>query len=81
MLIEHVGRRTGRLGHTVVEVVDPSTEGYVVAAGFGARSDWYRNLRAHPRADIQLGGQRLAVTAVPLPAVAGAERSGTGRPG
>ncbi|WP_327034946.1 nitroreductase family deazaflavin-dependent oxidoreductase [Micromonospora ureilytica] len=73
VLIEHVGRRTGQLRHTVVEVIEASPEGHVVAAGFGARSDWYRNLRAHPRADIQLGGQRRAVTAVPLPAAAGAE--------
>ncbi|MFB9236020.1 nitroreductase/quinone reductase family protein [Plantactinospora siamensis] len=41
------------------------------AAGFGARSDWYRNLRAHPRAAIQVGGRRRAVTAVPLPAARG----------
>ena len=35
-------------------------------AGFGAGSDWYRNLLAHPDARIQLGNRSADVRAVPL---------------
>ncbi len=63
--LTHYGRKSGRVYHTVVEVVhyDPGSGTYYIVAGFGPRSDWYRNLRAHPQTEIMVGRRRLAVTA------------------
>jgi hypothetical protein len=44
-LIEHRGRRSGRIFHTVV-VVRPVADGFVVPMPWGERTDWYRNVRA-----------------------------------
>jgi deazaflavin-dependent oxidoreductase (nitroreductase family) len=70
LLLEHVGRRTGRLRHTVLEVVrhDAVTDAYFVAVGFGPRSDWYRNLEQTPECVIQTGrrhSRRRASTLAP----------------
>jgi deazaflavin-dependent oxidoreductase (nitroreductase family) len=68
VLIHHIGRVTGRTRHVVVEVVeyDRATRDVVVASGFGAKADWYRNLLAHPEVEIQVGSRSYAVVAVPL---------------
>lgn len=75
MLIHHVGRVTGEMRTVVVEVVehDTATDSYVAASGFGAHSDWYQNLLAHPRVTIQVGRRRVAVDAVPMPPDEGGE--------
>jgi hypothetical protein len=44
-VIEHRGRRSGRIFHTVV-VVRPVADGFVVPMPWGERTDWYRNVRA-----------------------------------
>lgn len=68
--VEHVGRRTGRHRRVVLEVVtrDRVSGGFVVASGFGAGADWYRNLRAHPRTAVTVGLRRVPVIAHQLPA-------------
>jgi deazaflavin-dependent oxidoreductase (nitroreductase family) len=68
VLVNHVGRRTGRAHQTVLEVVayDRSTGEVTVASGFGPEADWYRNLLAHPDASIQQGTSTVPVHAVPL---------------
>jgi deazaflavin-dependent oxidoreductase (nitroreductase family) len=55
--LTHVGRRTGRVHQTVVEVVrfDPRTREIVVAAGWGGQTDWYRNIQAVPALEIRAG--------------------------
>lgn len=65
VLINHVGRKSGRTRQALVEVVrhDKETDTYYVCSGFGRRSDWYRNLAAHPQVLIQVGNRQLAVTA------------------
>lgn len=63
VLINHLGRVTGRPRQTVVEVVSRTGDAITVAAGFGPGSDWYRNLLAHPQTTIQVGRRRLEVTA------------------
>lgn len=66
LLLEHTGRVSGRLRRTVLEVIRaaPEQDMYVVVSGFGTQSDWYRNLLAHPEAQIMVGIRRLAVKAV-----------------
>ncbi|MGH3013135.1 MAG: nitroreductase family deazaflavin-dependent oxidoreductase [Gaiellaceae bacterium] len=75
MLINHIGRTTGEVHRVVVEVVehDAPTDSYVAASGFGPRSDWYLNLRAHPQVTIQVGRRVLGVDSVPLTPEEGGE--------
>ena len=75
VLVNHIGRTTGEVHRAVVEVVehDSATGSYLVASGFGARSDWYLNLREHPQVTIQVGGRALAVEAAQLASDEGAE--------
>ena len=55
--ITHVGRRSGRAFHTVVEVVayDRTTGETTVVSGFGPRADWLRNLQAAGGAQLDFG--------------------------
>ena len=50
LMLTHLGRKSGRRRQTVLEVVhyDFKTKECIVIAGYGAQSDWYRNIQAHP---------------------------------
>lgn len=71
VVVDHVGRRSGRPFRTVLDVVhyDPDGPTVTVVSGYGASSDWYRNLIAHPDTTIVVGSRRLRVRAVPMPPV------------
>ncbi|MCB9422475.1 MAG: nitroreductase family deazaflavin-dependent oxidoreductase [Ardenticatenaceae bacterium] len=68
VLLNHVGRKSGKMRQAVVEVAkyDKAADTVYVASGWGAKSDWYRNLLANPDIMIQRGWRKMAVTAVPL---------------
>ena len=51
----HTGRVSGRLRHTVLEVVAELDGDPVVVAAFAPRCDWYRNLLADPAASVAWG--------------------------
>ncbi|MDH3539250.1 MAG: nitroreductase family deazaflavin-dependent oxidoreductase [Acidimicrobiia bacterium] len=74
LLLRHVGRSSGLLRRTMLEVVleeaDPPV--WYVVAGWGERADWLQNLVARPEARIVIGRQEVAVTADVLPADLGA---------
>ena len=57
--LTHRGRRSGALHQTVVEVVgrDRASGAYCVAAGWGKKSDWYRNILADPHVRVRVGGR------------------------
>lgn len=38
----------------------------VVASGWGTRSDWYRNLQAHPAVEVRIGRRRFQAVARPV---------------
>jgi deazaflavin-dependent oxidoreductase (nitroreductase family) len=44
-VIEHRGRRSGKIFHTPV-VVRPTSDGFIVPMPWGEGTDWYRNVRA-----------------------------------
>jgi deazaflavin-dependent oxidoreductase (nitroreductase family) len=67
VLLTHVGRRTGLPRRTVLEVVGRDDGGYLVASGYGARAQWFRNVRAEPRVEFQVGWRRYRGLASPLP--------------
>ncbi|MFN2345968.1 MAG: nitroreductase family deazaflavin-dependent oxidoreductase [Dermatophilaceae bacterium] len=55
--LTHVGRRTGQVHTTVLEVAgsDQKSGEVMVVSGFGPGSDWLRNIRANGRAEISIG--------------------------
>ncbi len=65
LLLTHIGRKTGMDRKTVLEVVryDKQSNKYIVAAGFGSGSDWYRNILVHPNVTVQCGNHRWAMSA------------------
>jgi deazaflavin-dependent oxidoreductase (nitroreductase family) len=65
LLLTHTGRKTGRERKTVLEVVRYDQEAYtfVVAADFGTRSDWYRNICTNPSVLGQCGRKLWQMTA------------------
>ncbi len=69
LMLEHVGRKSGAKRYVVLEVVGhPAPDTYVVASGFGERSQWFRNLLANPRARVSVAGHGpRAATAGRLP--------------
>ncbi len=75
LLLRHLGRKSGLWREVVVEVVrhDEGTDSYIVASGYGDRSQWYRNLVAHPAATIQVGRREGPVTAELLTPEEGAD--------
>ena len=67
LLLEHVGRRSGEARYVVLEVVQrESPTAVVVASGFGAGSQWFRNLQATPECHVTLGRTRHRAEAVVL---------------
>ena len=61
-MITHQGRRTGKIRHTVLEVVrhDRGTGEFIVVVGYGKTSDWYRNIQATTALEIHVGGRRFS---------------------
>jgi deazaflavin-dependent oxidoreductase (nitroreductase family) len=68
VLLTHTGRKSGLPRQVVLEVVgrgdDPGS--YVIASGYGDRSQWYRNIVATPAVRYQVGTRKYAGSAVPL---------------
>jgi deazaflavin-dependent oxidoreductase (nitroreductase family) len=70
LMLTHRGRVSGQLRRTVLEVAghDPATGAWVVASGFGTRSQWLRNIDAHPDVRVRWGWHReVDATAHRLP--------------
>ncbi|EID15098.1 hypothetical protein MXEN_07401 [Mycobacterium xenopi RIVM700367] len=58
LMLEHIGRRSGRRRYVVLEVVDhPTPDTYVVASGFGGNAQWFRNIQANPRVRVYAGSR------------------------
>jgi deazaflavin-dependent oxidoreductase (nitroreductase family) len=71
-VLEHRGRRSGKVFHTPV-VVRPTSDGFVVPMPWGVGTDWYRNVRAAGQAVIRWNGR---VYPVDRPEVLDAEAAG-----
>ncbi len=68
LLLNHVGRKSGLPRQAVLEVVTYQEErdSYVVTAGFGKKTDWYKNVLAHPEVSVQVGRRKIEATAEQL---------------
>ena len=53
MVLNHVGRKTGKRCQTPLNYAEVNGEIYC-AAGFGSTSDWYKNIIANPQVEIWL---------------------------
>lgn len=61
LMLEHIGRRSGVRRYVVLEIVaHPAGDSYVVASGFGAQAQWFRNVRANPQVRLYLGSRKPA---------------------
>lgn len=82
LLLNHIGRKSGLPRQAVVEVVrhDPASDTYIIASGFGERSQWFQNLLHTPDVAIQVGRRALPVHARQLsPDEAAGEMAGYAR--
>lgn len=61
LCLTHLGRKSGRQYRTVLEVVgtNPTTGEFMVIAGFGPSSDWYRNIAANAACEVVVGRHRF----------------------
>jgi F420H(2)-dependent quinone reductase len=75
LLLETLGRRTGRRHGTPVQYLADGETFFVVASNAGARRlpDWYLNLRVNPHARLQAGARTIDVRAREI---TGRERAG-----
>lgn len=57
MLISTIGRKTGKRRETLVDVMDydKMTDTYYIEAAYGARADWFKNIKANPVFVAQVG--------------------------
>jgi deazaflavin-dependent oxidoreductase (nitroreductase family) len=56
LMLEHTGRKSGVRRNVVLEVIGhPAQDSYLVASGFGERSQWFRNIKTNPEVSIYTG--------------------------
>lgn len=63
LMLEHTGRKTGKIRRTVLEVVSNRPNAAYVGAAWGWRSDWLRNVRANPHVVVHLGNRSFVTQA------------------
>lgn len=61
VMLEHEGRRSGKLRQTPLEVVTRDGNSYVLCSGTGPNADWYRNIKANPAKGLWVGSARHQV--------------------
>ena len=73
LLLNHIGRVSGKPRQTILEVAEHDGDSYVVASGWGPTAAWYRNIVHTPDVTIQVGTRTIPVTAMPLDKEEGAQ--------
>jgi deazaflavin-dependent oxidoreductase (nitroreductase family) len=58
VMIEHIGRVSGLPRQTVLEVIRRDDDSIDVAAAWGPKSDWFRNIIADPSVLVSSGRRR-----------------------
>jgi len=66
--LTHTGRVSGQPRQVVLEVVrhDASNDTYYIAAAWGEKSDWVKNIRANPQVKVQVGRRKFNMLAEQL---------------
>jgi deazaflavin-dependent oxidoreductase (nitroreductase family) len=65
LMLTHTGRKSGLPRQVVIEVVhhEKETDTYYVAAAWGEKADWYRNICKSPGVTIHVGRRRFQARA------------------
>ena len=58
VMLEHTGRRSGKLRRTPLEVVRRAGDSYILCSGTGPNADWYRNLKSKAAVALWVGSRR-----------------------
>ncbi len=60
LLLTHAGTKTGRIRHTVLEVIhhDPRNEESLVVSAYGKRAGWYRDITSRSALEVRTGRRR-----------------------
>ena len=67
--LTHIGRRSGHLYQTVLEVVgeNRAANEVIVVAGLGRSAQWYRNLQVREAVEVAIAGERFTPVHRELP--------------
>jgi deazaflavin-dependent oxidoreductase (nitroreductase family) len=64
LLLTTTGRKSGKPRQTPLEYVhDRDNDRYRIAAGWGGKTDWYRNIQKNPRVTVRVGDKRFEAIA------------------
>jgi deazaflavin-dependent oxidoreductase (nitroreductase family) len=68
MRITTTGRKTGKRRESLVDVMDydKATDTYYIEAAYGARADWFKNIKANPVFEAQVGRRKFKAQAQEL---------------
>ena len=67
LLLQTRGRKTGKLRLTALEYTyEPEQGAFRVMAGWGGKTDWYRNARSNPRVQVSVGKRKFLAIAEPV---------------
>ena len=58
-MIEHIGRKSGKVRRTVLEGVADEGDAVYLAAAWGAKAQWLQNVKANPNVRVHLGRLRF----------------------
>ena len=66
--LTHTGRISRQPRQVVLEVVkfEPASDTYYIAAAWGEKSDWVKNIKANPKVQVQVGSREINMLAEQL---------------
>jgi deazaflavin-dependent oxidoreductase (nitroreductase family) len=69
LMMTHTGRISGLARRVVLEVMrhDEAADAYIVASGWGEKSDWFQNISKTPQVEINVGRRHFRALAQRLP--------------
>jgi deazaflavin-dependent oxidoreductase (nitroreductase family) len=69
LMMMHTGRISGLARRVVLEVMrhDRDTDTYIVASGWGEKSDWFQNISKTPQVEVTVGRRCFSALAQRLP--------------
>lgn len=62
-MLEHIGRKSGATRRTVLEVVASHDDAIYVAAAWGRKAQWLKNVQSDPTVGFYLGSRRYQTRA------------------
>jgi deazaflavin-dependent oxidoreductase (nitroreductase family) len=65
MMLTTIGRKSGLPRTNGISFMADGDK-YIIFAGWGIQSDWYKNLLANPEVTIQVGSKKIKATAKPI---------------